>query len=159
MAGVLAQQTSLEGYIHGSLSTEGIAGASPSMKTLTKLAAKQQQGALQQEQSLPAAAQQEPASLASLAAAGTAGWLQDVPEDPGMRPKIRIPQHMNKPDLIHNVHDIEGAQSRPCRTSQHPRGTNPINPDYHLPSGYAGMQTAVTAEADVDLLLPVPAPF
>jgi hypothetical protein len=54
-------------------------------------------------------------------------------DDPGMRPRPVHPAPRNKPYAMLNNDDVEG--SRAChRKALPPRGTNPLQPDYRLPS-------------------------
>eukprot|EP00878_Enallax_costatus_P040111 GHUV01046101.1.p1 GENE.GHUV01046101.1~~GHUV01046101.1.p1 ORF type:complete len:113 (+),score=31.94 GHUV01046101.1:1009-1347(+) len=62
-----------------------------------------------------------------------------------MRPRVRIPAHMNRPDLAHNIKDIEGAQPNPRDIIKRPRGTNPLNPEYKLAAGAFHMPTGPPA--------------
>lgn len=104
---------STEGYEHGSLSTSGIQGASPCTHTLTK-----------HQQLYPQQQQQ-----------------QSAPESPGAadtRPK-RAVASTNKPDFIHSTADIDGAQPWPKDVCHHPRGTNPLSPEYKLATGRSAL--------------------
>lgn len=120
-----------EGYLHGALSTAGIHGARPAVRSLTK-----------HEQLLLEAATDTPAEGAShQAAAAMAGnvfrpnLLGQFADDPGMMPKVLIQPRTNRPDLTHSTADIEGAQPYPKDVCHHPRDTNPLNPHYRLATG------------------------
>eukprot|EP00878_Enallax_costatus_P037171 GHUV01041971.1.p1 GENE.GHUV01041971.1~~GHUV01041971.1.p1 ORF type:complete len:296 (+),score=78.49 GHUV01041971.1:273-1160(+) len=123
-----------DGYVHGSLSTAGITGASPAYQSLTKHAAKQIERLVADGSSPDAAAQQTAAAAVTVGPAGPAAAADEA--DPGMRPRVRIPAHMNRPDLAHNIKDIEGAQPNPRDIIKRPRGTNPLNPEYKLAAGW-----------------------
>lgn len=126
-----SNNTAQDGYVHGSLSTAGIAGASPAYQSLTKLEVRQIER-LVADGSISHAAAKE--ATAAARAASPAPAADET--DPGMRPKVRIRAHMNRPDLAHITSDIEGAQPNPRDVIKHPRGTNPLNPDYKLAAGW-----------------------
>jgi hypothetical protein len=54
-----------------------------------------------------------------------------------MRPRVRHPQTVNRPDLSHSTLDIDGAQPHCRNLFQHPRNTDPLSPCYKLADGCA----------------------
>lgn len=60
--------------------------------------------------------------------------LSKVFDDPGMRPRKWVPDTVRRAYTPLTTQDIEGAQSRPKDVFPRPRDTNPLNPDYKLPT-------------------------
>lgn len=111
--------------MHGTLSTTGIHGASPTIHNLSK----QQQKAVSD-----LAAAGVNAAAAEVFRPNVLGQVYDD-DDPGMRPKVLIPASTNRPDLTHTTADIQGAQPHPKDVCHHPRDTNPLCPQYRLATG------------------------
>ena len=52
----------------------------------------------------------------------------------GMHPRVLIPRQTNRPVFSLKTDDIEGTKSEPKDIINKPRGTNPLCPEYRLPS-------------------------
>jgi hypothetical protein len=75
----------------------------------------------------------QPAAAAAAAAESQGGnGCTNGEADAGMRPRVRRPQTVNRPDLIHNTHDIDGAQPHCRNIFRNPRQTDPLSPCYKL---------------------------
>lgn len=117
----------VEGYAHG-MGTADISGASPAVHSLTRAAAARQYAGKHLQDSSDA----QPAAAAAGAGAGAANGSSDNEADAGMRPRVRHPQTVNRPDLTHSTLDIDGAQPHCRNIFRNPRQTDPLNPCYKL---------------------------
>jgi hypothetical protein len=135
--------SSCEGYIHGTLSTAGIQGASPAMHSVPRqkqLLQELDTAADSTAAALNAACHMNSNSTALTGSVCRPNLLGQF-SDPGMRPKVLIPASTNRPDLTHTTADIEGAQPDPKDVCHHPRDTNPLSPQYKLASGRSARVT------------------
>lgn len=140
-AAAAMQQEEQQAFLHGTLSTAGIAGAAPTIRSLKKQAV----GRL--AATLAATGGGSCDALVAAAVTGPAAALaaqQQQPDpggDAGMRPRVLIAAAVSRPDL-HGTADIPGAQPRAKNIVQRPRGTNPLEPHsdmrYTLPAARCG---------------------